>query len=31
VAPSHTIGSINYADDWHTALTLIGLASIQIS
>ena len=28
MAPTHTIGGINYADVWHTALTLIGLALI---
>jgi hypothetical protein len=25
MAPTHTIGNINYANVWHTALTLIGL------
>lgn len=28
MAPTHTIGGINYADVWHTTLTLIGLALI---
>ena len=28
MAPSHTIGGVNYADVWHTALTVIGLALI---
>jgi hypothetical protein len=28
MAPTHTIGGINYADVWHTALTLLGLALI---
>ncbi len=28
MAPTHTIGGINYADVWHTALTLIGLILI---
>jgi len=28
MAPTHTIGGINYADVWHTALTAIGLALI---
>ncbi len=28
MAPTHTIGGVNYADVWHTALTLIGLALI---
>jgi hypothetical protein len=28
MAPTHTIGGINYADVWHTALTLIGLVLI---
>jgi hypothetical protein len=28
MAPTHTIGGINYADVWHAALTLIGLALI---
>jgi hypothetical protein len=28
MAPTHTIGGINYADVWHTALTLFGLALI---
>jgi hypothetical protein len=27
-APTHTIGGINYADVWHTTLTLLGLALI---
>jgi hypothetical protein len=26
--PTHTISSINYADVWHIALTLIGLVLI---
>jgi uncharacterized membrane protein len=28
MAPTHTIGGVNYADVWHTALTAIGLALI---
>jgi surface polysaccharide O-acyltransferase-like enzyme len=28
MAPTHTIGGINYADVWHVALTLIGTALI---
>ena len=28
MAPTHTIGEVNYADVWHTALTAIGLALI---
>ncbi len=28
MAPTHTIGGINYSDVWHTAMTLIGLALI---
>jgi hypothetical protein len=28
MAPTHTIGGINYADVWHTALTLIGTGLI---
>ncbi|MEW6092979.1 MAG: hypothetical protein AB1531_03335 [Chloroflexota bacterium] len=28
MAPTHTIGGINYADVWHTALTFLGLALI---
>ncbi len=28
MAPTHTIGGINYADVWHTSLTIIGLALI---
>jgi hypothetical protein len=28
MAPTHTIGGINYADVWHAALTLIGLVLI---
>jgi len=28
MAPTHTISGINFADVWHTALTLIGLALI---
>jgi hypothetical protein len=28
MAPTHTIGGINYADVWHIGLTLIGLALI---
>jgi len=28
MAPTHIIGGINYADVWHTTLTLIGLALI---
>jgi hypothetical protein len=28
MAPTHTIGGVNYADVWHTTLTAIGLASI---
>ncbi len=28
MSPTHTIGGINYADVWHTALTAIGLALI---
>ena len=28
MAPTHTIGGINYADIWHATLTLIGLALI---
>ena len=28
MAPSHTIGGINYADVWHTTLTLLGLVLI---
>ncbi|MBN2387329.1 MAG: hypothetical protein JXB85_09930 [Anaerolineales bacterium] len=28
MAPTHTIGGVNYADVWHAALTLIGLGSL---
>ncbi len=28
MAPTHTIGGVNYADVWHTSLTTIGLALI---
>jgi hypothetical protein len=28
MAPTHTIAGINYADVWHTALTLIGLVLV---
>jgi len=28
MAPTHTIGGVNYADVWHVALTAIGLALI---
>jgi hypothetical protein len=28
MAPTHTMGGFNYADVWHTALTLIGIALI---
>lgn len=28
MAPTHTIGGINYADAWHTALTAIGAGLI---
>ncbi len=28
MAPTHTIGGINYADVWHAALTFLGLALI---
>ena len=28
MAPTHTIGGINYADVWHTTLTLLGLVLI---
>ncbi len=31
MAPTHTIGGINYADVWHVALTLIGMALIGAS
>jgi hypothetical protein len=30
MAPTHTIGGVNYADVWHTTLTALGLASILI-
>jgi hypothetical protein len=30
MAPTHTIGGINYANVWHTALTLVGLSLIVI-
>jgi hypothetical protein len=28
MAPTHTIGGINYADVWHTTLTVLGLVLI---
>lgn len=31
MAPTHTIGGINYADAWHLSLTTIGLALLLIS
>jgi hypothetical protein len=31
MAPTHTIGGINYSDAWHTALTLIGWGLIAAS
>ncbi len=28
MAPTHTIGGVNYADAWHTTLTLLGVGLI---
>jgi len=28
MAPTHTIGGINYADVWHTTFTIIGVTLI---
>ncbi len=31
MAPTHTIGGVNYADVWHTALTAIGIGLLTAS
>ena len=31
MAPTHTMGGVNYADAWHAALTLIGVGLIAMS
>ncbi len=31
MAPTHTIGGVNYADAWHTALTVIGIGLLAAS
>jgi hypothetical protein len=31
MAPTHTIGGINYSDVWHIALTIIGVVLLMTS